>query len=460
MFVRRVEEAGLAQSSYFIACQASGEAVVVDPHRNTEVYEAIAEEQGFRIIAVTETHIHADFVSGARALAQQTGARLYLSDTGGPDWLYRFPHEGLVDGSEIQVGSIRLRAMATPGHTPEHLSFLLFDAGAEEAMAAITGDFVFVRDVGRPDLLEAAAGVSGSADFGARQMFRSLQHFRGLPEFLQVWPGHGAGSACGRAMAAVPGSSVGYELRTNWALKEAEEDRFVGELLRDQPEVPTYFARMKRINRDDQPLDRFVAPRRLEATDASRLILQGALVLDTRNREDFAAEHVAGSLHIEADASIGNWAGWLIAPEQDLILVADPARATELSAAMFRVGINRVLGYVSSLSGIEAPRGTAERVDLESADQLIRDGVPVMDVRWAHEFTEAHVPGALHRALGYLTAPPDGFNPDEPVLVHCRSGHRSSIAASQLRRLGFRTVFDLRPGFNGWKDSGRPVEQV
>jgi len=255
MILRTIYTDELAQASYLVGCSATGEALIIDPTRDIEQYIQIAASKDLHITAVTETHIHADFVSGARELAQCTGAQLYLSDAGPAEWKYRYAANAhaklLQDGEIFKVGNIRLQALHTPGHTPEHLSFLLTDtAGADQPMGLFTGDFVFVGDVGRPDLLERAAGIKGTMELGARQLFHSIQKLHDLPDYLQIWPGHGAGSACGRALGAVPQSTLGYEKRFNWAFSVNDEDTFVQAVLEGQPEPPFYFAEMKRVNKE------------------------------------------------------------------------------------------------------------------------------------------------------------------------------------------------------------------
>jgi hydroxyacylglutathione hydrolase len=223
----------LAHASYLVGCQATGEAIVVDPGREVEPYLAAAEDEDLRIVGVTETHIHADFVSGARELAERTGARLYLSAEGGREWQYQYQdeydHQLVRDGDSFYVGNLRFAVMHTPGHTPEHIALLVTDTkGADRPMGLFSGDFVLVGDVGRPDLLEKAARVANTAEVGARQMFGSLQRFRQLPDYIQVWPGHGAGSACGKALGAVPSSTVGYEKLFSWAFQEEDGRRLSG----------------------------------------------------------------------------------------------------------------------------------------------------------------------------------------------------------------------------------------
>ncbi len=256
MFFQHIYDKSLAQASYLIGCQAKGEAIVIDAKRDIDTYLQIAKENNLTITHITETHIHADFLSGSRELAEVTGAKMYLSDEGGEDWQYQFPHTGLTNGDIIKVGNLTLKVIHTPGHTPESISFLLTDHPAtDEPVMIFTGDFVFVGDIGRPDLLEKAAGITGTQEKGAKEMFHSVQDFSRLREFIQVWPGHGAGSACGKALGAVPSSTVGYEKIRNWAFQyEEDEEGFVEYLLEGQPEPPKYFAMMKKLNKVERPL--------------------------------------------------------------------------------------------------------------------------------------------------------------------------------------------------------------
>ena len=254
MFFKRFYDDSLAQASYMIGCQRTGEALVVDPNRDVAQYIDAARNENLRITQVTETHIHADFVSGARELAAQTGAQLLLSAEGGADWQYAYAADAgarlLRDGDTFTIGNILVEVLHTPGHTPEHLSFLVTDGPASrEPWGILTGDFVFVGDVGRPDLLERAAGHANTMEAAGRALFRSLARFLALPDHVQVWPGHGAGSACGKALGAVASSTVGYEKLSNWALATMTEDEFVQSVLEGQPEPPLYFAQMKRINK-------------------------------------------------------------------------------------------------------------------------------------------------------------------------------------------------------------------
>ena len=256
MFFQHIYDKTLAQASYLLGCQKTGEAIVIDAKRDVDTYIDIAKQNNLRITHITETHIHADFLSGSRELAALTDAEMYLSDEGGPDWQYNFSHTGLRHGDVIKVGNLSLKVLHTPGHTPESITFLLTDHPASnEPVMMFTGDFVFVGDIGRPDLLEKAAGLKGTQEIGADQMYHSIKKFQALPDFIQVWPGHGAGSACGKALGAVPSTTVGYEKIRNWALQYGDDKTgFVGYLLSDQPEPPKYFAEMKMRNKEPRNL--------------------------------------------------------------------------------------------------------------------------------------------------------------------------------------------------------------
>src|SRR5688572_305048 len=285
MFVQRFFEPSLAQASYLIGCQQTDEAIVIDANRDVEPYIQAAAQEGLRITHVTETHIHADYVSGSRELAHRTGASLCLSDEGDKDWKYQFEHaRKLKHGDRISIGNIRIDVLHTPGHTPEHLTFLITDgAAADKPIAAVTGDFIFVGDVGRPDLLERAAHYAGTMEASARTLWKSLQKFATLDDWLQIWPGHGAGSACGKGISAIPSSTLGYERRFNWAFGVKHENDFVERVLAGQPEPPTYFASMKRINKEGPALLGGFAlpPRQLDDTLAAA-VASGAVVVDTR----------------------------------------------------------------------------------------------------------------------------------------------------------------------------------
>lgn len=467
MFVKRFFEPSIAQASYVIGCQANGEAIVIDANRDVDQYIQAATQEGLRITHVTETHIHADYVSGSRELAQRTGATLYLSDEGDADWKYAFINEGrpLHHGDRLQLGNIRVDVLHTPGHTPEHLSFLITDgAAADRPIAAVTGDFVFVGDVGRPDLLERAANIKGTMEVGARTLWKSLQAFANHEDWLQIWPGHGAGSACGKGISAIPSSTLGYERRFNWAFNVKTEADFVTRVLEGQPEPPAYFASMKRVNKAGPAiLGGFTAPPKLLDAKLAELLATGALVVDTRPAAEFAARHVPGTLNLPLNGSFVTWAGWLVPSTADLYLIVDDATATRLPEAarlLALIGIDRITGWIST-AAIPASAVLCATPQLTVAElhaKVAAGAVTVVDVRSANEWAGGHIPGAVHIPLGYLAERCRTLPVTKPLVTQCQSGGRSAIAASLLERLGFSGVINLEGGYAAWAAAELPSE--
>lgn len=470
MFLKRFYDDGLAQASYFIGCAATGEAIVIDANRDIEPYLATAAAEKLRITQVTETHIHADYVSGSRELARATGAMLYLSAEGGSDWQYGFAQQDgaalLRDGDVITVGNIRLDAMHTPGHTPEHLSFLITDtAGANAPIGIASGDFVFVGDVGRPDLLERAAKVANTMQDSARALFKSLERFRALPDFVQVWPGHGAGSACGKSLGAVPTSTVGYEKRFNWGVGTTNESEFVAAVLAGQPEPPLYFAEMKRINRDGPPvLGGFPRPAHATLGTLQLALASRAVIIDTRRAAEFAAAHIPGSINVPLNKSFSTWAGWFTPYDVDIHLIAaDEATARRAVRDLVMIGLDRVTTWyapsvLDEWTHAGRPLGTVARIDVAAlAPRLAREAVTLVDVRNRSEWESGHVPGAIHIPAGHLPARLAEIPRDKPIVLHCQSGARSAIATSVLQRLGVTDTIDLVGGFAAWEAAGHAV---
>jgi hydroxyacylglutathione hydrolase len=456
MYFKHFFEKGLAQNSFMIGCQATGEAIVIDPRRDISPYLKTAEENDLRITKVTETHIHADFLSGSRELAAATEAELYLSDEGGPDWLYHFDHHGLKEGDSITVGNLRLDVMHTPGHTPEHISFVLFDLpSGQEPMMVFTGDYVFVGDVGRPDLLEEAAGIKDTKVTGAKQLFASLRKFRELPGYVQVWPAHGAGSACGKALGAVPASTVGYELATNWAFQIDDEEEFVRELLDGQPEPPYYFAEMKTRNRAGAAvLGSLPQPERLDAAEVERLQQEGAQVVDARSRYAYAGGHIPESQSLPFAPDFSNWAGWTLAYDTPIILVASEDHVPELVKMLVRIGLDEVVGYLPSVDPWADAGKRLLRTDQITSEELAAslDEFTVLDVRSQSEFEESHIPGAVNIHAGRLHRKRDEIPRNGALVVHCQSGYRSIIACGQLERIGITNVHNLVGGYDAWEE--------
>ncbi len=467
MFVKRFFEPSIAQASYLIGCNANGEAIVIDANRDVDQYIEAAAQEGLRITHITETHIHADYVSGSRELAHRTGATMYLSDEGDADWKYSFIAEGkpLHDGDRLQIGNIRVDVLHTPGHTPEHLSFLITDgAAADQPIAAVTGDFVFVGDVGRPDLLERAANIKGTMEAGARTLWKSLQKFAAREDWLQIWPGHGAGSACGKGISAIPSSTLGYERRFNWAFNVKTEAEFVERVLEGQPEPPAYFANMKRVNKvGPVVLGPHQAPPKLADDKLVELLAAGKLVIDTRPSAQFAEQHVPGTLNIPLNASFVTWAGWLVPSTADLYLIVDDAtaeRLPEVSRLLALIGIDRITGWLgtSAVTGSAVLRRTPQMSVAELQPKAATGAVTVVDVRSANEWASGHLPGAIHVPLGYLADRCRSLPTNKPIVLQCQAGSRSAIGASLLERLGFPNVTNLTGGFEAWTAAGLPVE--
>ncbi|HEV2148807.1 MAG TPA: rhodanese-like domain-containing protein [Longimicrobiaceae bacterium] len=474
MILKRFYDDKLAQASYLIGCAATGEALVVDPNRDVGAYVRAAEAEGVRLTHVTETHIHADFVSGARELAERTGAKLFLSDEGDESWKYAFASDYdavlLKDGDTFMVGNVRIDVLHTPGHTPEHLSFLVTDtAGADRPIGMLTGDFVFVGDVGRPDLLEKAAKVEGTMEAGARTLFRSLERFKEQPDYLQVWPGHGAGSACGKGLSSIPHSTVGYERMFNRALSITEEDGFVRAVLEGQPEPPRYFAEMKRINREGpRVLGGLERPQRLPEGRLAELLGEGALVVDTRPAAEFAAGHVPGTISIPLNRSFTTWAGWLVPYDRPFYLLVDdagPGAVDEAVRDLAMIGLDRVAGWFGAdvvaawAAGGRELQTTPQITSAELAQRMGGGGVAVLDVRGAAEWEAGHLPGVPNLPVGYLADRLDEVPRDRPLVVHCQGGARSAIAASVLQAKGFRDVINLAGGYADWQAGGHPTER-
>lgn len=459
MFMRQVYDTGLAQAAYIIGCQVTGEAIVIDPERDIDQYHRIAEENDLRITAVAETHIHADFVSGAREFAGDRDIVLYLSAKGGPDWTYNWVGDRpntvfLEDGTTFAVGNIEFKAVHTPGHTPEHMSFLVTDrgGGATEPIAIATGDFLFVGDVGRPDLLESAAGVKGAMEPSARKLADSLgTRLEELPEFLQILPGHGAGSACGKALGAVPTSTLGYERRFNGALSLARSkpESFVNDVLTGQPEPPLYFARMKRVNRDGIEITGGApeAPHLDPESFLTETERPQTRVLDTRrSRAAFLAERLPQAINAPMKgAEFTNAAGSVVTEDERVLLVLESDEDADIARRLlYRIGLDRIVGYVrfDELKAQVPNKLTtlaAERFQDFTPDKL-GDNDVMLDVRRSDEFGSAHVEGAIHIPHTRIRTQLEKLDSGKRYYVYCRTGRRAAIAASFLATVGYDVV--------------------
>jgi hydroxyacylglutathione hydrolase len=467
MLLRYFYDRPLAHASYMVGCQKAKEALIVDPGRNIEQYLKAAQREGMKITAVAETHIHADYVSGARELADRVGAKLYVSDEGLAEWKYeytaQYDHHLCKDGNRFGLGKIEFEVMHTPGHTPESISFVLTDrgGGADKPMGIFTGDFVFVGSIGRPDLLEEAADMIGTADVGARQLFHSVEQFRNLPDHLQVWPAHGAGSACGKGLGAIPSSTVGYEKLFNPAFQIGIEEDFVKYILSDQPEAPKYFAVMKRVNKKgptvlgDRPLPASQPVEKLGDT------LAAATVIDLAPSSQFGEAHVPGTLNIPLSMLAG-WAGWLVDYSKPVYLICEPSRLPEAVRVLQKIGLDDILGYFDA-SNVRAAGLATERYESAMPEELaarIEAGeVTLVDVRSEGEWNQGRIVGAEHFFLGRLPDNLDSIIRAKPIVAQCLGGGRSAIAASILQAAGHE-VTNMTGGYGAWVAAGLPVVLV
>ena len=463
MFFQHIYDKSLAQASYFIGCQKAGVAAVIDPKRDVDTYIEIAKANNMKITHIFETHIHADFLAGSRELATLTGADMYLSDEGGEGWEYEFKHIGLKDGQIVKMGNLIFEVLHTPGHTPESISFLLTDSPASnKPVMLFTGDFVFVGDIGRPDLLEKAAGIKGTMDAGAKQMYQSINKFAALPDYIQVWPGHGAGSACGKALGSVPSSTVGYEKIRNWAFHyKNDEQGFVHYLLEDQPEPPKYFAMMKKLNKVDRPLLTEVpALKKLSYEELKDAMDSGVKVLDTRDKNDFAAGFIPQSLNIQGNNSFATWAGWFLDYNEKFILLAAESELDDLTRKLMRIGLDNIYGYIPSTSvwtDAGAKLEKANVISFDEAEKLIKEDVQIVDVRGLAEYNSGHIANANHVFVGTLPQNLDKIKKDKRVLIHCQGGDRAAIAYSILMKNGFNNILNYSGGINDWVNLGGPL---
>lgn len=472
MLMRQIYDEELAQAAYLIGCPAAQAAIMIDPLRDVDRYLALAASLGVRITAVAETHIHADFLSGTRELAEQGGdVEVLVSGAGGaewrPNWLHQrsggaaYRHRLLQDGDTFEIGSVRFQVLHTPGHTPEHVSFLVSDGSRADQppVGVATGDFVFVGDLGRPDLLESALGQKAATEAGVRALRESARKLLQFPDFVQVWPGHGAGSACGKSLGAVPQSTVGFERRYSPPLQTLDDaEQFARQVGIEQPDVPGYFARMKRQNQAGPPvLHGLPKPRRLGAADAPQAGDE-VTILDARPWAAFKAGHLPGALHTPPDNSFSALAASYADPAASLVLVVEAEGQVEgLVRRLVRVGLDRIDGYLTAHDLPAKALQTAPEVDIPTLRERMKaDDITVLDVRRSDEFAAGHFPGALHIMHLQLAQRLDEVPRDKPVLVSCRSGGRSARAMSLLRRTGFEAM-NVAGGALAWQAAGHEL---
>jgi hydroxyacylglutathione hydrolase len=456
MLLKYFYDKKLAQASYMVGCAATGDALVIDPSRDIQEYIDAAEAEGLRISHVTETHIHADYVSGTRELAAATGGRMYLSDMGDDDWKYGFVDDNTVllnDNDWWMVGNIRVDVLHTPGHTPEHISFMITDtAGADKPIGIFTGDFLFVGDIGRPDLLEEAAGIMNTRVVGAKLQYKNIEKFKTMPDYLQIWPAHGAGSACGKALGAIPSTTLGYEKLFNPAFQFDNEADFVDWLLDGQPEAPYYFARMKHVNKvGPELLEDITVPQEMDRAAIDKVLADGALVLDMRSREDFATAHIPGTVNIsENDGGCVNYVGWFVQYNEPMYIIAEADKIESIIRNNRAIGVDDIAGYATP-TVINGETEALPMIDSQTLADRLREGeILVIDVRGKTEYQDKHIVGARHIPLGYLSKHLDELPKDTTIVTQCASGYRSQVASSLLQRHGFKNVMNLSDGIESW----------
>jgi glyoxylase-like metal-dependent hydrolase (beta-lactamase superfamily II)/rhodanese-related sulfurtransferase len=438
---------------------SAGEAAVVDPQRDVDLYLDEAWLQGMKIRHVIETHLHADFVSGHRELAQRTGARIYFGSGAGA----LFEHISVRDGDEIRMGSVLLRFLQTPGHTPESISVLVFDLDkSSDPEAVLTGDTLFIGDVGRPDL----AGEHANPERMAAQLYDSIQRkLLALPDHVKVFPAHGAGSLCGRNISSERSSTIGHERRFNYALRPMSREQFIQLVVVDLPEAPGYFSMDQEINRTGPELLGNLPPAApLPPGDFADIVDEGAVVLDTRPAAQYGAAHIPGALNIGLAGQFASWAGTLIKPSSTIVLVAeDEEKAREARTRLARVGLERTAGHLAggilAWSSEGRPLSTTAQVGVDELAARLNETSPpqVLDVRAPSEWSAGHIPQAVHVPLSSFANGVPQLERDHALAAICAGGYRSSLATSILERHGFRDVANIVGGMAAWKSARLPV---
>ncbi|MCD8778012.1 persulfide dioxygenase-sulfurtransferase CstB [Mammaliicoccus sciuri] len=442
MFFKQFYDNHLSQASYLVGCQRTGEAIIIDPVRDLTKYMEVADSSGFKITQAAETHIHADFASGIRDVAARLNANIYVSGEGDDQLSYKnMPeHTNFVKNQDIiQVGNIKLEVLHTPGHTPESISFLLTDEGGGSSvpMGLFSGDFIFVGDIGRPDLLEKSVQMEGTTEIGAKQMYQSIEGVKDLPDYIQIWPGHGAGSPCGKALGAIPMSTLGYEKINNWAFNVTDESKFVETLTSNQPAPPHHFAQMKKINQFGmnmyQPYNVF------PSLDNVRI------AFDLRSKEAFHGGHTEGTINIPYNKNFINQIGWYLDYENSIDLIGDKSTVEQATHTLQLIGFDNVAGY--RLPKSEILTQSIHSVDMTGKEEYI------LDVRNEEEWNNGHLDQAVNIPHGKLLNENIPFNKEDKIYVHCQSGVRSSIAVGILENKGFENVVNIREGYQDLPES-------
>jgi len=453
----------LAHASYIIGDEATGTAAVVDPQRDTDQYIAFAAEHELKIQHVFLTHLHADFVAGHLELRDRAGAAIYL----GAAAKAAYPFTPLRDGAIVEFGRVRLKVLETPGHTPESISIVVYDLNSSDARpyAVLTGDTLFIGDVGRPDL-RVALGWSATELGG--MLFDSLHtKLLVLPDESLVYPAHGAGSLCGKSISKETVSTLGEQRRLNYALQPMSKEAFIQVVTADQPEAPAYFTYDAVLNSEERPtLDQALALGMNPLTLDALLALQaaGAQILDTRDPDEFGAAHVAGSINIGLGGQYATWAGTVLDRTHPIVIIADPGRENESAIRLGRIGFDHVAGYLQnglhSLTSRPELIAFTERLNAPFAAELLSSSQPplAIDVRAPREREQKHIGGSLGIPLNHLVENLKTLSKDRPLLIYCAGGYRSSIAASLLQSKGFNRVSEIAGGIAGWEAAKMPVQ--
>lgn len=460
MIVDRIFTPGLAQVAYIVADEAAGEVAVIDPRRDVQSCLEWAEQRQFRIVAILETHVHADFVSGSLELQRATGASIYASRAGDQD----FSHVPLDDGDRVAVGQLTLEARWTPGHTPEHMAFLLTDpAQRPEPVALFSGDLLFVGEVGRPDLLGSAHATEL-----VNQLFDTFDsRLDDLADDIVVYPGHTAGSSCGKRIGDAPSTTLGAERQWNYALQHTEREEFIAAVMDRMPLPPTYYPTMKQVNKTGPaPLATLSRGEALSADQIADLVDSGAQLIDARSEDAFDRGHIPGSYFAGDSPDFINWAGWVAPYDRPVILLLNSDHAYDhFVTELRRIGIDNIAGYL--LGGIDAWKNSGRPVRslrVVSPSQLRRsieagEPVTIIDVRTESEWESSHIPGSRNVFAGRIAT---GMPVDRPsegdIALTCATGFRSRVAASMLGARGFENLIQLTGGQQAWEESGFPVE--
>lgn len=470
MIIQQITDPKLAHFAYLLGCQQTGKAILIDPQRDIDRYLKHAAAASLTIVAVADTHIHADYLSGLRQFAELPGTMIWASGEGGNDWQYEWlarsasPHRLLRNGDSLTVGSIRLDVRHTPGHTPEHLTYLVTDLvrNPDRPLGLISGDFVFAGDVGRPDLLERAAHQEGTMKSSAKALYESLKLFKHLSPELLLWPGHGAGSACGKSLGAVPISTVGYELAANPSIKASQDqDEFLDYIVSGQPEPPAYFARMKTENRQGPALlKELPKPKAVRAGEIETLIkTKGLALVDTRSWEHYRDGHLPGALFVPFDRSFTTTIGSYLLPDEQICLIIEPGSVEEAVLDCIRIGLDQVSLYLTPdvLKEYVATGGRVQKANgiamAELAGQLDRPEIFLLDVRREVELAETgEIEGAYNIAHLQLLLRHAELPRGKNIHLYCRGADRSRQAYGFLERLGY-TVTHVEGGITAWQES-------